>query len=234
VVFIGYIWGHHYLESLNHRKEARRALFGENSQHRLVVGLFDENPSPVTYVSNKTLYDFYRIGVELLRKRPDIVVVAKPKRMEGVPEVSAVQELISPYVESGRFIIWDRLRADVTHLIAVSDAVVSMDMGVPYLEAVCCQTMGMNYAPSRNVSSPIYARAKGTLVFDNVEGVLAALEQALDHPDRKPWDGLEALLDDLDPYRDFRGMERMRGYIQQLDSPELQRDPSAPVTIVGH
>jgi hypothetical protein len=216
VVHTGYLWGHHYEESLGNREELRRALTGDNQGYRFIVALFDEHLSD-DFVREETLLNFYRVGTELLERRSDTVVVVKPKGYDGFRDIPAVMALLTPYVDSGRLIIRDRMTTDVQEVMAISDVVVSMIMGVPYLEAVCCGKPGFNYAPAKTYSSsPVYAQGHGKVVFDDVGGVVDAVDHVLDHPEDNPWGGLGELLDDVDPYRDFRGIDRMRRSIHEM------------------
>ncbi len=212
---IGYLWGHHYLESYAQREEIRAALLDGDPRRRFVVALFDENPSP-DYLSAEGFREFYRLGASLLERRPDTVVVIKPKRFAGVPEVPGVHELLAPYVESGRLKIWDRGVADSAKVIAVADAVVSMIGSAPHLEAICCGVPGFNYDPSGNRSAPFYEYGHGEIAFDNAESLLKAIERVLDGPSASATDDLGDFIDDLDPYRDFRAIERMRQALRSL------------------
>ena len=232
VVYVGYLWSHYYRESLERRDELRRKLLGDGQDRKLVVSLLDEKPSPVTQVTDQALYDFYRIGTDLLARRSDTVVIAKPKRFEGVPEVPQVLELIAPDLELGRMKLWAKGSVDAQELIAISDVVVSLEMGVPYLEAACCGHTGFNFAPSRGYSSPITEAGYGKVIFDNVGDLLEAIERALDHPGENPWEGLAELLDDVDPHRDFQGIERMRRFIYELAGESAQQ-PQEEVVAVG-
>lgn len=216
VVHTGYLWGNHYRLSLEQRNQQRKRLSSGDPKISHVVALLDEKPGPDIYTSEKMLYDFYRIGVELLNKRPDTTVIAKPKNSDGVRDKPYVQNLIEPYVKSGRFHIWDQMTSDVPNVIAVSDLVVSMVMGSPYLEAVCCQKTGFNYAPIANHSSWVYQQGSGKIIFEDVDTLLGAINSALDHPDEDTWAGLENLRDDLDPFRDFNGIYRLRDFINSI------------------
>lgn len=222
VQITGYLWGHFYQESLSRREALKRQLLGEEADDKLVVSLFDEKPDPDVYQSEDMLYDFYRIGVKLLERRDDTVVVVKPKRFDGIPPVQRVLDLISPYVESGRMVIWDQMQVDLWQVLAVSDAAVSMVMGTPHLEAACCGKPGFSYAPTKNESSPIYTQGYGKVVFDSVEPMVDAVNRALDNPNDDPWDNLTELKSEIDPYRDYRGVERMRAYIMSAGDRETQ------------
>ena len=70
--------------------------------------------------------------------------------------------------------------------------------------------------PAKHHSSPIYSRAHGKIVFDDVESLVRAIDRALDHPEENPWADIADLIDDVDPYRDFRGMDRMRRFIHEM------------------
>ena len=218
IINTGYIWGHHYLESAEEREDARKALLGEGQGRRFVVSMFDEPTSPDSHTSEKALYDFYRIGTELLERRSDVTVVAKPKRFEGLAGGPEVQELIAPYVSSGRLKIWDRkiTKADPAQVIAISDVTVSLGMGVPYLEAICCGNTGFNYCPFEIDGSPIYSRGYGKVLFGDVAELLKAIDGALDHPGENPDTGLGDLIDEIDPYRDFQAIDRMRRSVVEL------------------
>jgi hypothetical protein len=226
----GYLWGHHFRESLEKREELRKALLGDDQ--RFLVALLDESASPDTYTSEAMVYDFYRVGVELLERRPDIVIVAKPKRGK-LPASPGVMELLAPALASGRLKVWDDMTMDLWHLLAASDVVVSMVMGVPYLEAICCGRAGFNYAPSRNCT-PIYNGGYGKVIFDTVGSLQQAIQQALDHPQADPAVGLEGIIDDVDPYRDCRGIDRMRSFVHQMTASDLQVEGQEPVAVTHH
>jgi hypothetical protein len=225
---VGYLWGHHVQESLDQRDELRRELLGEGEETRLVVSLLDEKITPDLFTSETMLFDFYRVGVELLKKRPDITIIAKPKRWSdqdiGAP---AILDMIAPYVESGRFFMLGRENVDVQQTIAISDVVISMVMGVPYLEAICCGRQGLNFAPTRNLSSPLYRQGYGKVVFDEVDDLVQAVESALANPQNNPGEGLGSLMQEVDPYCDLHGIDRMRQRIFEItdggkSSPEFE------------
>jgi hypothetical protein len=110
-------------------------------------------------------------------------------------------------------VVWDRMQVDLWQALAVSDAAVSMVMGTPHLEAACCGKPGFSYAPTRNESSPIYSKGLGTVVFYAVEPMVDAVIHSLDNTDENPWDRIPGLISSIDPYRDFRGIERMREFL---------------------
>lgn len=215
VVHTGYLWGHHYQESLASSDDLRRTLFGANQHHRFVVSMLDEKTDD-WHVSEENLCNFYKVATQLLERRPDTVVVVKPKRPAGVRHISSVMNLLAPHVDSGRLVMWDQSVTDVQEVIAISDVVVSMWMGVPYLEAICCGKKGFNYAPAKNYSSPIYPRAHGKIVFDEVNELVNVIDHALEHPEDNPWAEISDLIDDVDPYRDGNGIDRMRRYIHEM------------------
>ena len=103
-----------------------------------------------------------------------------------------------------------RENVDVQEIIALTDVMVSMVMGVPYLEAICCGTTGFNFAPSRNIESPVYKQGYGTVVFDNIQDLANAIESAIDNQSESPGQGIIPILNDIDPYRDLRGIDRLR------------------------
>ena len=228
VVHTGYLWGHNYQDSLEQREAKRKALIPDSPEHRFVVSLLDENVSPESYTSKQIFSDFYRIGTELLERRPDVVVVAKPKRLEGLAGFPEVLDLVAPYVQSGRFKVWDRMTSDVQEVMAISDVVVTMVMGSPYLEAACCRRTGFTYAPIGNSTSVIYRQAFGKIVFDDVDTLLEVIEWTLDHPADDPWAGLEDLRNDVDPYRDMVGIDRLRSFLHEMSHQSTSSDLTSP------
>ena len=236
IVHTGYLWGHNYQESMEQREARKSTLTGNGRAPRFVVSLLDENVSPDLYTSKEMLREFYRVGTELLESRPDTVVVAKPKRLEGLAGIPEVQDLIAPYVQSGRFKVWDRMTADVQEVMAISDVVVSMVMGSPYLEAACCQKTGFNFAPIGNHSSRIFHQGFGKIIFGDVESLVQAINWALDHPEDDPWTGLEDLRNDVDPFRDLRGIDRLRSFIHEMSQQSASNglaSPAQPTPMVG-
>ena len=211
IISTGYLWGHHVEESLSEREFLRRKFVNNYEPGALVISLLDEKITPDLYTSKKMLYDFYALGVELIKRRKDVRIIAKPKRWShddsGVPEID---DLIAPYVTEGSFTLLGRENVDVQEIIALTDVMVSMVMGVPYLEAICCGTTGFNFAPSRNIESPVYKQGYGTVVFDNIQDLANAIEFAIDNQSESPGQGIIPILNDIDPYRDLRGIDRLR------------------------
>jgi len=215
IVHSGYTWGHLYQESLQHRSHSRKELFGYNVGSAPVVALFDESPNPNWNLSEAMIRDFYSVGVRLLENRADIIVVAKPKRFDGIRNIPSIFEMVEPHIISGRFKIWDQGSVDLWETLAVSDVAVSI--GAPYLEAAACRMPGFNFGPWRkDFSSDIYDRGHNKIAFDDVEKLVAAIETALDHPEIDPWVGIDDLLDEADPYRDFRGIDRWRKLMYEI------------------
>ena len=211
VISTGYLWGHHVKESLLEREHLRKSSIRNYNSDISIVALLDEKITPDLYTSKKMLYDFYALGIELIKRRQDIRIIAKPKRWShdesGVPEID---DLLSPYISDGSFTVLGRENIDVQEVIALTDIMVSMVMGVPYLEAICCGTKGFNFAPSRNIESPIYDKGYGTIVFDDIHKLADAIEFAIDNPSPNIDPGIESILNDVDPFRDLRGIDRLR------------------------
>ena len=222
IVQTGYIFGHLFQESQTKQKESAIDLLGNAHANQRVIALFDEKSSPNWLLSEENVYDFYRIGVELLDKRSDIVVVAKPKTFSGLTTSPEILTLIEPYVKSGRFKLWTEGSVDIWQVMSIADIVVSMGMGVPYLEAACCGRIGFNFAPLNFYSSGVYPRGYGKVVFGDVPTMIDAITSALDQPNRNPWTDLSDLLNQVDPYRDFRGINRMRAHIHDSTTAGLQ------------
>ena len=208
-VFTGYLWGRYCSDSMQEVRQLRESLLGPNHCNSYVLALFDENPSPDVYTSADMLHDFYYVGVDILDNRSDVVVVASPKRKEGLTEFARVKDLIDPYLRSGRINVWDKEKADLWQVIAISDVVISMMMGVPYLEAICCGKTGFNYAPSKNKESPVYANGRGAFVFDEESDISNAIKRALNDPTDNGLGSMEMILTEVDPYMDSLSLERM-------------------------
>lgn len=216
VVEIGYLWGHHYLESWRSRQETRKSLLGNHPGYQFLIALFDEKPNPDHHLSKRMLFDFYGVGMRLLEARPDTVVVIRPKKFAGVPDVPEVRELLQKHLQSGRLKIWDMAVSDAPKLIAASDVVVSLIGAAPYLEAICCGRIGFNYDPTGNHDTPLYDQGYRKVIFDDAGELLKAIDLALDNPSYSPTDGLEDMISDLDPHRDFQGIDRMRDFISRV------------------
>jgi len=212
----GYLWGHNYQESCEQRAALMPKILGGSYNPSRVVSLFDERPHRDVYQSNQMIFDFYRIGVRLIESDPNTIVIAKPKSSSGIPDIPEVFDLIAPYVESGRMRIFDQRIADIWAILSVSDATISLVMGTPFLEAMCCGRPGFSYAPTKNESSPIYTGSYKKAVFDDADDLIRAVNSVLDNPGSNPWSELQDLADSIDSYRDFKGADRMRKAINEV------------------
>lgn len=222
IVHSGYTWGHYYQESLQNRENSRNTLLGESAGNAPVIALFDESPNPNWNLSEAMIRDFYAVGIRLLENRPDVIIVAKTKRYGGIKNISSIIEMVQPHLDSGRFKLWDNSTLDLWEALAVSDVAISI--GAPYLEAVACGMPGFNFGPWRkDYSSPIYDRGHDKIAFNDVDKLVSAIETVLDDPNNNPWAGIEDLLDEADPYRDFQGINRWRQLMHEITEGTIKK-----------
>lgn len=222
LVSVGYLWGHQFQESIQDRERYRKSLLQNDESIKHVVALFDEPPSPDTATSEQVLFDFYQVGMEILNRRSDTMVVAKPKRVGAILRTPELSELMTPYLESGRFKILDPESIDATHAMAISDASLSSVMSAPYLEALCCRRAGFSYVPFAKGSSPMSQAGFGKVIFNDREALLDAIDDALDNPVDDPAACLNGVIDRVDPFRDYRAIDRMRDFIFRLPSAAIE------------
>jgi hypothetical protein len=216
VIQTGYLWGHNFDESCKQKAALMPKILGEFNDHPRVVSIFDERPHRDVYQSNQMIFDFYKIGVRLIESNPNTIVIAKPKASAGIPDIPEIFELIAPYVESGKMRIFDQRKADIWEILSVSDVAISLVMGTPFLEAMCCGRPGFSYAPTKNEPSPIYSGSINKAVFHDADDLVEAVNSILENPDSNPWLELQDLADSIDPYRDFQGVDRMRKAINEV------------------
>ena len=130
-------------------------------------------------------------------------------------------------------ILPDHNLVDLWQVLAISDAVISMVMGTPQLEAACCGKPGFSYAPTKNAFSPIYTKGYGKVTFDMVGPLLNAINKTLDLQGHNPWNELKDLMSEIDPYLDSCGVKRMRNFILRAASKDFESSPHRCASPLG-
>jgi hypothetical protein len=162
------------------------------------------------------LLDFYQVGIDILNRRPDTLVVAKPKKVGAISGTPGLAGLLAPYIDSGRFKVLDPTTTDATHVLTISDATVSSVMSVPYLEALCCRRAGFSFVPFAKGSSPMCQAGFDKVIFNDREALLEAIDDALENPVADPAAVLNGMIDQVDPFRDNQAIDRMRDFVCQI------------------
>jgi hypothetical protein len=101
------------------------------------------------------------------------------------------------------------------------------------LEALCCGRAGITYAPFVKESSPMYKHGFGKVIFDDPAALLNAADAALDNPSDDPAATLNGFIEQVDPYRDHRAMERIRQYVSEMTS-QVSADTNSDKTTDSH
>ena len=121
-------------------------------------------------------------------------------------------------METGRCLVLaeslGRLASDAAH---PADIAVGIGISSAVIEAVIAGCKGIHYDVSGLQSHTFYKWGYKKVIFDDIDKMMVSLKRYKENPNNEPELGDWSLhLDELDPFRDGRGGERIGTYIHWL------------------
>lgn len=185
---------------------------------KLIIALFDNSYSPEVCFSKKMMISFYRSFLEWVVNDNETGLIIKSKKPSILKNLKETHELLKKAEATGRCLqmkdVYGRLPSDASH---GADIAVGIGISSALTESVITGCKGVHCDLTRLYSHIFYKIGYGKVVFDDIDKMTVSLKRYKENPNNEPELGDWSLhLDELDPFRDGRGGERIGTYIRCL------------------
>lgn len=180
------------------------------------------NENLMQVIDSSTMKKFYRTILDWVLEDDDLSIVIKPKKSEVLNELPEIVEYIDKMEQEGSCTIIKNSfqKMPNTYLNGI-DLVVGISCFFPSA-VIECVTYGAraifyDYSNLCHHEPELYAWAENKVLFSNLEKMVIAVKSYKNNPLSNPNLGdWSDHLNDLDPYRDGRGGERIGTYMRWL------------------
>ena len=185
---------------------------------KFIIALFDNAHGYNTYISIDEMTEFYSAFLKLILDNSDFGLVIKSKKPSTINNLSSIQQLLKEAIKTDRCIRledeWGRFPSDAS---MGADMAVGVSISSAVIEAVIGGCRGIHYDMTRLKAHEFYKWGYERIIFDDLERMMAAIKRYKENPANEPALGDWSLyMDQLDPFRDGRGGERMGTYMRWL------------------
>jgi hypothetical protein len=194
---------------------------------KFVIALLDNVYGPHTAYSREKMTGFYREFLRWVIEDGTVGLVIKPKKPHFFNDLVEIRCLFNAAQETGRCIKLEReLGRFPSDAAAGADMAVGAGIASAVMESVISGCRGVHYDMWNRTFHEFYQWGYERLIFNDLERLVAALKRYKQDPASEPglgdWSGH---LDELDPFRDGRGGERVGAYMRWLlESLDLGKD----------
>ncbi|HHT9105590.1 MAG TPA: nucleotidyltransferase domain-containing protein [Candidatus Wujingus californicus] len=183
-----------------------------------IIALFDNMYGSDVHFSKKGMAEFYQSILQWIHDDPTIGLVIKSKKPSVINGLSTIHPLLRKVLESGRCIKMENelgrfpseasFRADMAIGCGISSAVT---------EAVIGGCRGIHYDMTNLKNHEFYKWGYEKIVFDDLDRMMASLKKYKENPHSNSELGdWTPYLNELDPFRDGKGGERIGTYMRWL------------------
>ncbi|MBI5888765.1 MAG: hypothetical protein HZB82_08670 [Deltaproteobacteria bacterium] len=224
VVYTGYTSDYSFAAVKERARDLRERLVGSGAQ--FVVAYFDENSAGgrMSIIPHKTAAVIYKRLLELVVADGTIGLICSPKRpktlLKRMPELSS---LLKKAKDTGRCLFiegeyaTDKYPAESAQ---ASDLVITLLIGgTTALESHLCGQRAVFLDLEGFYSYTEYEWGRNTIVFDDMDALISAIERFRQDGQANDALGNPALirtLNEKDPFRDGKAAERMGQYLNWL------------------
>ena len=197
-----------------------------NSGAKFTVLLLDNmhsyNKGQFQVIYTPSMEKFYKCFLEWVIEEDDLGLIIKSKKPVVQDTLPGIKTLIKQAVKTGRcYTVPDPFQKKPVDFAVVSDFVVSIGLFLSgaLIESVLKGVRGVFYDnPNlRSIERDLYAWGDKKVIFSNLDEMMDAFKSFKENPDSLPDLGdWSAHLDELDPFRDMRGAERIGTYVRWL------------------
>lgn len=200
----------------NNYDSMRENLLGKGA--KFIIALFDNMYSPDLYYSKKMMISFYMSFLEWVINDNETGLIIKSKKPSILKNLTEIHELLKKAKITGRCLqmedVYGRLPSDASH---GADIAVGIGISSALTESVITGCKGVHCDLTRLYSHIFYKIGYEKVVFDDIDKMMVSLKRYKENPNNEPELGDWSLhLDELDPFRDGRGGERIGTYIRCL------------------
>lgn len=180
------------------------------------IALFDTVYGLHSPVSKNELREFYQTFFQWVKQDPMVGLIIKSKKSFIIDTIFFEDHLYKEVLETGRCVrIEDELGRLPLEASLHADMAVGIGISSAVIEAVIGGCKGILYDCTCFKSHEFYRWGYEQIIFDNLQRLSVALKRYKEEPNNEPKLGdWSEHLDELDPFRDGRGGERMGTYIR--------------------
>ncbi len=185
---------------------------------RFIIALYDNGFSDEALFSKKMMLSFYEEFLKWMLDDADVGLIIKSKKPGVIERLPEIHSLLSRAKSTERCILMDdtfgRLPSDAAHAAEIA---VGIGISSSVTEAVITGCRGIHCDLTRQYGHPFYKWGYEKVIFDDIDKLLEALKRYKNNPDNNTELGCwSSYIDDLDPFHDGRGGERIGVYIRWL------------------
>jgi len=183
---------------------------------KFIVTLYDTGHGGETYFSSQDLEALYRVFLDWVLTDPTVGLVIKSKKDYIIATLPGIHKLLAQAEKTGRCLrlgnTFGRLASDASK---IADFAVGYTVSSAVTEAVIAGCRGIHYQKAYPKQHDYYRWGLDQIVFNDLVGMMRELKKYKADPTSNPKLGNWAeYLDQLDPFRDGRGGERMGTYLR--------------------
>ena len=183
-----------------------------------VTAFFDNTPWWGGILSRPMMLGFYRSFLEWVLADPTVAVISKSKKPGVLKELPEIQGLMDQAEATNRWVnltdSYGRLPSDASR---AADMSVGISISSSVVEAVAAGGKGIHCDLPAMRSHPFYEWGYEKVVFDNLDRLMPALKRYKADPTSEPELGdFSNRMEQVDPFHDGRGGERIGHYISYL------------------
>jgi hypothetical protein len=182
---------------------------------KLVVAFFDESFGGMCKMSEDNYMAFWQTILHLSERRADLHILIKPKELRRYERLSPGKKqmflkILSQLSAKKGVTVLDSLKWSFIEAIAVSDIVVSQGMTSSSTIAIICGVPGLYLDQANYYDHPFSRKYRNSIVFNDAEALIAALEQFADGQANPLALIDKATLRQFDEFEDDRALDILR------------------------
>jgi len=185
---------------------------------KFIIALFDNIHGSDYVYSTDEMRKYYESFLSFMIEDETIGIIIKSKKPLVIQKLPEIHTLLEKAVSTGRCI---RLDKEIGRLPfdASRNADLSVGVGIssPVVEAVIAGCRGVHYDITHYKKHVFYEWGYEKLVFDDISRLINAIKRFKKEPSSEPGLGdWSKHIEELDPFCDKKGGERMGGYMKTL------------------
>ena len=194
-----------------------RDQFAAKGVH-FVVAFFDNLYGWDLPYSKSMIQAFYSAFLRWVLEDPQLGVITKSKRPNPLAQMGKLKGLMETAEATGRWInltdVYGRLPSDASR---AADMSVGIGISSAVSEAVAAGGRGIHCDLPSMRAHPFYDWGYEKVVFDSLDRMITSLKRYKGDPASEPELGdFSSMMDQVDPFHDGRGGDRMGDYIRWL------------------
>ena len=215
VLVSGFVYDSLFQQHRSRAMGIRNSLMSAGA--KIIVALAD-NSFGNFHITRSMIIRFYETFLNWMLASQDVGLVIKPKRPQLLETLPSVCSLMAKAKATGRcFVVPNALGRMPSEASSCADMTVGIFLSSSVIEAAIAGYRGLHCDLTRSRWHWLYAVGYEKVVFDDLDRLLAALNQFKENPQSVPGLGDHSfILDHLDPFRDGKAGRRVGEYMGWL------------------